>query len=261
MSTILQLEGLRVERGHTTILGGVDWTVKRGEHWVILGPNGCGKTSMLKSLTGYLSPTSGTLRVLGREYGQDDWRDLRLHIGLVTSALQMSIPLAEVALETVISGRYAQLDLWHAQTRADRKAATRLLAFVGGGHLAQREWQYLSQGERQRVLIARSLMAKPRLLILDEPCAGLDPVAREDFLRFVNGLAAKKRGPALVLVTHHVEEIVPEFTHTIVLRAGKVFAVGEKDRVITTRVLSGAFGAKITITKKGGRFSAALKKT
>jgi len=256
MGDILKVEGLRVSRGRTEILAGIDWRVRRGEHWAILGPNGCGKTSLLKSITGYLSPSSGSITLLGAVYGETDWRELRLKIGLVTSALQASIPAAEPALETVVSGRYAQLDLWAHPTRAEKARARRFLRFVGGAHLERREWIYLSQGERQRVLIARSLMARPRILILDEPCAGLDPAAREEFLWFVEGLARRRNGPALVLVTHHAEEIMPAFTHALLLRGGRVHASGPMGRVVTTARLSGAFGSRITIRRKGGRFLA-----
>ena len=256
MQEILKVSGLRVARGRTEILRGVDWSVRRGEHWVILGPNGCGKTSLLKAITGYLSPSQGEVSLLGKVYGEADWRDLRLRVGIVTSALQASIPAAETALETVVSGRYAQLDLWARPTRADAAGARRLLRFVGAAPLAQREWAHLSQGERQRVLIARALIARPRLLILDEPCAGLDPVAREEFLWFVEGLAGRRGGPSLVLVTHHAEEIMPAFTHALLLREGRVFGSGPKGRVVTTRALTGAFGARIAVRSVRGRYLA-----
>jgi iron complex transport system ATP-binding protein len=254
MEDILRVSGLRVARGRTEILRGVDWRVRRGEHWVVLGPNGCGKTSLLKSITGYLSPSSGEISLLGKVYGETDWRDLRLKVGIVTSALQASITPAETALETVVSGRFAQLDLWAHPSRAEKAEAKRLLAFVGCARIARGEWAYLSQGERQRILIARSLMARPRLLILDEPCAGLDPVAREQFLRFLELAARRPRGPALVLVTHHAEEIMPAFTHALLLRGGRVFASGPRPKVITTRKLSGAFGMPVIVRSARGRY-------
>jgi iron complex transport system ATP-binding protein len=254
MTDILRVCGLHVARGNTEILRGVDWRVLPGEHWAILGPNGCGKTSLLKSITGYLSPTSGEISLLGETYGESDWRELRLLIGIVTSALQASIPSAETALETVVSGRYAQLDLWASPTRREIAVARRLLAFVGCSALVRREWAHLSQGERQRVLIARALMARPRLLILDEPCAGLDPVAREEFLKFLQATARRRRGPALVLVTHHAEEIMPAFTHALLMREGRVFASGPKLRVVTTRNLSRAFGARVAVRRARGRY-------
>ncbi|MSU67230.1 MAG: ABC transporter [Opitutia bacterium] len=254
MKPVLEVTGLRVERGNTTILRNVDWRVAPGEHWVILGANGSGKTSLLKALIGFLSPTDGEFSVLGRRYGAADWRELRLHIGVVTSAFTASVPPSEVALETVVSGKYAQLDLWHAGTRADRIAALLLVRSVGLARIAHREWAYLSQGERQRVLIARALMARPQLLILDEPCAGLDPVAREKFLRFLEKLARRRRGPALVLVTHHVEEITPAFTHALMLRAGRVVAAGARADVLTSANLSATFRARLRLSYTAGRY-------
>jgi iron complex transport system ATP-binding protein len=257
LSPILDVTGLHVRRGTTGILRDVTWRVDRGQHWVILGANGSGKTSLLKALTGYLSPTAGNFSVLGRRYGRSDWRDLRLKIGVVTSAFAMAIPPAEVALDTVVSGKFAQLDLWHRVSPADRAAALKLLRLVGLARLAEREWAFLSQGERQRVLIARALMARPQLLILDEPCAGLDPVARETFLRFVARLARRRRtgGPALVLVTHHVEEIMPAFTHALLLRAGRVLAAGPRRETLTSATLSAVFGAKLKLRRAGNRLA------
>ena len=258
MKPVLEVSRLQVRRGATTILRSVDWRVAPGEHWVILGANGSGKTSLLKALTGYLSPTAGTLRLLGETYGESDWRRLRLRIGVVTSAFAAAVPPAETALDTVVSGKFAQLDLWARVSAADRAAARRQLRLVGLARLAGRAWVHLSQGERQRVLIARALMARPRLLILDEPCAGLDPVARENFLGFVNRLAGRRRGPALVLVTHHVEEIAPRFSHVLLLRGGRVLASGTRQRVLTSRYLSAVFGAPLRLERSGARLRLAF---
>ena len=253
-ASVLEISALRVTRGRTVILPGLDWRVARGEHWAILGANGSGKTTLLKALTGFLSPTSGDLALLGRQYGSCDWRELRLQIGVVTSAFTMSIPPSEIAVETVISGKFAQLDLWHEFTPADRTAALRILKSVGLSYLAEREWVYLSQGERQRVLIARALMGQPRLLILDEPCAGLDPVAREEFLRFLDQVARQKNSPSLVLVTHHVEEIMPVFTHALMLRQGEVVSAGPIPTTLNSKTLSKAFGAPVRLTRKRERY-------
>jgi iron complex transport system ATP-binding protein len=255
---VLEVSRLSIERGQTRILRNVSWRVERGQHWAVLGANGSGKTSLLRALTGYLPPTAGQIAVFGKIYGKTDWRELRLHIGLVTSALQPHVPPAEAALETVLSGKFAQLDLWAKTTAADRAAAARILRRVDAAKLAAREWVFLSQGERQRVLIGRALMARPRLLILDEPCAGLDPVAREQFLKFLNDLARRPGSPALLLVTHHVEEITPAFTHALVLRAGAVVAAGPKARIVTPAVLSRAFGARIRVETRHGRYQLAL---
>ena len=176
----------------------------------------------------------------------------------MTTALQASIPPAETGLETVVSGRYAQLDLWARPTRRELDEGRRLLRFVGISYLEKRAWAHLSQGERQRILIARSLMVRPKLLILDEPCAGLDPVAREEFLWFVETVARRRGGPALVLVTHHAEEIMPAFTHALVLAAGRVYASGPKGKVVTSRRLSGAFGARVTVRRRNGRYLTAV---
>ena len=260
-SPILSVSDLRLARGSTTILRDVTWKVERGEHWVILGPNGCGKTSLLRALTGYLPPTTGKIAVFGRVYGETDWRELRKRIGLVTSSLQMSIPFAEPVMETVISGKFAQLDLWAKIGRSDRTAAMRLLRLTGAAHLAEREWIHLSQGERQRVLIARALMAKPELLILDEPCAGLDPLAREHFLGLINRIALHRSSPSLVLVTHHVEEITPAFSHALVLRAGQVVAAGPLTTALTSGTLSAAFGATMRLLRRDGRLQLALPRS
>lgn len=255
----MELKGLGLNRGETTILKNLDWRVHRGEHWVIMGPNGSGKTSLLKVLTGYMSASQGGLALLGHQYGHCDWRDLRLHIGVVSSVLQPSIPPAECALDTVVSGRYAQLDLWASPSKAERSAALRWLGFFQITQLANRPWLYLSQGERQRVLLARALMAKPRLLILDEPCSGLDPVARESFLGFLERLAGHRNSPPLLLVTHHPEEITPGFTHALLLREGHAVASGELGRTLTSQTLAQAFGAPLRLRKRrapgGYRFS------
>ncbi|MEO6567551.1 MAG: ABC transporter ATP-binding protein [Opitutaceae bacterium] len=257
MSPVLEVNDLRVQRGRTLILDNLTWRFAPGENWVILGANGSGKTSLLKALTGYLSPTAGEISLLGRRYGACDWRELRLKIGVVTSAFGASIPSAELALETVMSGKFAQLDLWARVTRADRATALLLLQRVGLARIANRPWTYLSQGERQRVLIARALMPRPQLLVLDEPCAGLDPVARETFLGFVEKFARKRRGvtsPALVLVTHHVEEITPAFSHALLLREGRVVAAGPRAKVLTSANLSKTFGADLKLARTGERY-------
>lgn len=261
MKRILAVENLRFRRGKITILDGITWSVRPGEHWALIGANGCGKTTLLRTLTGYLSATSGEISLLGRRYGETDWRELRAQIGLVTSALQASIPSAETALETVMSGNYAQLDLWARTTANDAREARRWLRFVRIEQLAERAWLYLSQGERQRVLIARALIAKPRLLILDEPCAGLDPIAREDFLEFINRLARRKTGPALVLVTHHVEEIVPAFTHALLLRSGRVVAAGLRRETLTGSALSQTFGQPVKLSKRNGRLALSIRRS
>lgn len=254
-AAILDVRNLVIRRGDTRILDGVNWRVERGQHWFILGANGSGKTSLLAALTGYLTPTDGELELLGERFGEADWRALRLHIGIVSSAIRQLMAPEEPALETIISGKFAMIDLWGSYTAADKRNALRLLRQIECVHLADRPWLYLSQGERQRVLIGRALMAKPKLLILDEPCAGLDPVAREHFLQFLQRLGQQRNAPTLVLVTHHVEEIMPVFTHGLILRGGGVLAAGPKKTVLNARLLTQAFGANVTLGRQNGQLT------
>ena len=252
---ILNLQHLRIERGGTVILDDVSWRVRPGEHWVVLGANGSGKTSLLSAMTGYFMPTAGEIELLGHRYGESDWRELRCRIGIVSSAVRQMMADEEPALDSVITGRRAMIDLWGKVSAAERREARRILAQVECAYLAERPWSVLSQGERQRVLIGRALMARPKLLILDEPCAGLDPGAREHFLQFLQRLGRKKNSPTLVFVTHHVEEIMPVFSHALVLRAGRVLASGRKDDALNSAILSKAFGARTKLVKTGGRYS------
>ena len=252
---ILSVENLRIERSGTVILHDVDWCVASRQHWVILGANGSGKTSLLSAITGYLMPTAGKVSVLGETYGHADWRELRKKIGIVSSSVRQMMADDEPALETVASGKYAMIDFWGRLTRAEKTRALRLLRQVECEHLAERAWRVLSQGERQRILIGRALMARPRVLILDEPCAGLDPAAREQFLQFIQRLGTHKNAPTLVLVTHHVEEIMPVFSHVLVLKKGGVLAAGEKSVVLKTDILTQAFDARLGLQWKSGRYT------
>ena len=255
---LLQIDTLSIRRDGTHILREVDWSVRRGEHWVILGPNGSGKTSLLAALTGYFMPTSGDLMLLGEKFGESDWRKLREHIGIVSSSIRQRIPDYEPATEVVVGGKYAMIDFWGTPKPAEVRAARQLLAGLDCAYLAGREWGVLSQGERQRVLIARALMAKPELLILDEPCAGLDPVARERFLNWLDRLGRASSRPALVLVTHHVEEIMPAFSHVLMLKDGAVAATGPMKETLTSANLSKAFAIRIRLQRKLGRYTLVL---
>ncbi|HEY5345282.1 MAG TPA: ABC transporter ATP-binding protein [Verrucomicrobiae bacterium] len=258
---VLEVANLRIGRDGTVILRDVDWRVQRGEHWVILGANGSGKTSLLSALTGYLMPTSGEVSVLGETYGETDWRELRKKIGLVSSSVRQMMADEEPALETVASGKYAMIDFWGRVTRAEKSQALKLLRQVECEYLAARPWGVLSQGERQRVLIGRALMAKPQVLILDEPCAGLDPAAREHFLQFIQRLGAQKNSPTLVLVTHHVEEMMPAFSHVLILKNGAVLAMGNKTKVMTSKNLSVTFSVKLKLQCQRGRYAMKIGKS
>ena len=258
---VLAVHGLRIVRGGTVILDDISWRVARGEHWVILGANGSGKTSLLSALTAYLTPTAGTVEVLGSAYGRTDWRELRKHVGLVSSAIRQMIGDEATALEIVVSGKDATLNVWGRMKPADRTRGLAILRQVEGVQLAARPWAVLSQGERQRVLIGRALMGAPPLLILDEPCAGLDPLAREGFVQFLERLGKRRGAPSLVLVTHHVEEIAPAtFTHGLLLRAGRVLASGPLREVLMGTRLSETFGAPVRMRRgPNGRYQLTVR--
>jgi iron complex transport system ATP-binding protein len=252
---VLEVSNLAVRRGNVVILDRISWRVERGQHWVILGANGSGKTSLLSALTGYLTPSAGAITLLGERYGQTDWRELRKRVGLVSSSVRQMMPESEPALATIISGKNALIDFWGRITISERARARRILKQIECEYLADRPWAFLSQGERQRVFIGRALMANPPVLILDEPCAGLDPIAREHFLQFLNRLGKKNGAPTLVLVTHHVEEITPVFSHALLLKAGKALAAGKKKEVLSSRFVSRTFGASVRLHANNGRYS------
>ncbi len=252
-SPIFEVDNLRVER-EAVILHEVNWRVERGQHWVILGANGSGKTSLLSALTGYLMPSRGEIRIGANRFGASDWREVRKSVGLVSSSLGHKIEPDQTARDVILSGRDAQINFWGRVPAAEARQAARVLRQIKAAHLTDRAWRYLSQGERQRVLIGRAIMARLRLLFLDEPAAGLDPVAREDFLQFLNVLAAMRHAPTLVLVTHHIEEIVPLFTHVLLLRDGRTLAAGPKEKVLTTTNLTATFHAPVAVRRRGARY-------
>ena len=259
VAPVLAVSALSIRRGKTQLVSDFSWSLRPGEHWVILGANGSGKTSLLSAMLGYLTPTAGEIAVLGEVYGDSDWRSLRSKIGLVSSSIRQIMAETEPAWITVASGRYAMVDFWGTPGKADRAAAHQILALTECEHIADRPWGVLSQGERQRVLIGRALMARPALLILDEPCAGLDPAAREHFLNFLERLGREKNAPALVLVTHHVEEIMPVFTHGLLLKSGRKLAEGPIPKIVTSKNLSAAFSADARLRKVEGRYHLRVK--
>lgn len=255
MRAILEIKNLRLWR-ENPILQDITWTLKKGEHWVILGPNGSGKSSLLGALTGYVTPSSGEITVLGQTYGQSDWRELRKKVGIVSTVLHSMIQPDETALKLVVSGKEAMINHWGKIPEAELKYARRILKQIHASHLEDRTWVQLSQGERQRILIGRALMADYKILILDEPCAGMDLVSKENFLNFLSLLIHKKNFPTLILVTHHVEEIIPIFKNVLLLKNGKVCAFGKKTEVLNSKSLSKAFDCKITVQKKSERYQA-----
>lgn len=259
-SPVVEVSGLTINRDGILILDRVDWRVGKGEHWVILGANGSGKSSLLSALTGYLVPSGGEIRLLGEVYGESDWRELRKCVGLVSSSLSGKFSGEDTALETVLTGKSAMIEHWGRVSKRDRERAMAMLGRAGCLSLAKRPWRVLSQGERQRVLIARALMPGPALLILDEPCAGLDPVARAEFLEFLGDLVVAESSPTVVLVTHHVEEIGPAFSHVLLLRRGEVLAAGPRRKILTSRLLTLTFASPVRLREESGRLSLIVRR-
>lgn len=254
---VLHLGQVNVRREGRAIVDGVTWAVRPGERWVVMGPNGSGKTTLLRIAGLWLRPTSGEVTVDGQVSGRVDIRTLRARIGFTSLALSDSLRADVDALDVVMTGRRAALEAWwHTWTDADREAAQQEMDRVGVAHLAGRRFGTLSAGERQRVLLARALAGTPVLLLLDEPAAGLDLGAREDLVDRLGALAADPATPAVVLVTHHPEEIPAGFTHALLLRDGRAVAAGPIREALADAPLSEAFGLPLAAAWDGDRLTA-----
>ncbi len=254
---LIDFRRVSLRRGGRTLVGPIDWAVELDERWVIIGPNGAGKTSLLRIAAAAEHPSSGVAYVLGERLGRVDMSELRARIGLSSSALSQRIPDDELVSDLVVSAGYAVLGRWRERyDDVDYQRAVDMLESVGAEHLAERTYGTLSEGERKRVLIARSLMTDPELLLLDEPAAALDLGGREELVARLTDLAADPDAPALVLVTHHVEEVPPGFSHGLLLSEGKVVAAGLLSDVLTSENLSAAFGQRITLEVIDGRYFA-----
>lgn len=247
--TIVSVENIVWKRSGHPILNHISWTVQPGEHWAILGLNGCGKTSLLNMITGYEWPSSGRIHVLGKQLGKIDLHELRKQIGWVSLAMldryQTKAHLS--ALEVTLSGKFASIGLYDDVSAADREQAKHLLKKFRVLPLADKPFYTLSQGEKQKVLIARAWMANPALIILDEPCNGLDILAREDLLQSIEQLARSEDGPTLLYVTHRTEEIMPSFSHALLLKNGQVVAQGEKKKILTAEFLEETFQLSLNL--------------
>lgn len=248
MTPLISLSDVTVVRGGKPILDHVTWSVEHGQRWVIMGPNGSGKTTLMQVCAGYMHPTSGTAQVLGYQIGQTNVSDLRGQIGISSAAIAALLPPTENVLDSVVTGAYGIAGRWRERyERVDFDRAESLIESWGLQHLARRTIGTLSEGERKRVLIARALMNDPELLILDEPSAGLDVAGREDLIARLAKLAADDYAPLLVLVTHHVEEIPPNFTHALLLSRGKVSTSGIVNDIIDSEPMSRAFETPLTV--------------
>ncbi len=257
MNAVLELADVTVRRGQATLLDGVDWMVEEDERWVILGPNGAGKTTLMQLCSAQIHPTSGVVGILGEVVGTVDLFELRPRIGWTSAAVAERIPRHELVRDVVVSASYGVVGRWREQyDDLDHGRAEELLVEVGAKGLLDRTFGTLSEGERKRVQIARALMTDPELLILDEPAAGLDLGGREDLVSTLSVLAMDENSPATILVSHHVEEIPPGFTHALLLREGRVTAAGPLPHVMTEQLLSETFGMRLALHEEDGRYSA-----
>ncbi|MDI5963063.1 ABC transporter ATP-binding protein [Streptomyces sp. SL13] len=257
MTEVLELVDVSVVRDGRALVDQITWTVAEGERWVILGPNGAGKTTLLNIASSYLFPTSGSAVILGEKLGGVDVFDLRPRIGVAGVAMAEKMPRDQSVLETVLTAAYGMTAHWQERYEAsDEERARLILDRLGMTEYAERRFGTLSEGERKRTLIARAIMIDPELLLLDEPAAGLDLGGREDLVRRLGRLARDPIAPSMIMVTHHVEEIAPGFTHVLMIRQGKVVAAGPIELELTSRNLSHCFGLPLTVEHRGDRWTA-----
>jgi iron complex transport system ATP-binding protein len=254
---VLRLRGVGVRYDKSMLLRDIDWTVRSDESWVVIGPNGAGKTTLLQIAAALLMPTEGTAEILGERLDLADLQDLRTRIGFASAAVADKVPPAEKVIDLVLTASYGILGRNSEDYDSfDVTRAVELLDALGCAYLIRRRFATLSEGERKRVQIARSLMPDPELLLLDEPAAGLDLGGREDLLRRISLLAADPQAPLIVLVTHHVEEVPEGFTHAMLLRKGTVLAAGPVLEVFTERNLSKCFGVPLQVERRAARWTA-----
>ncbi|GLJ78850.1 ABC transporter ATP-binding protein [Microbacterium imperiale] len=257
MPQVLDFSDVVVRRNARNIVDGVDWTVTGDQRWVVLGPNGAGKTTVLQLAASLLHPTSGVVEILDERLGRTDVFELRPRIGFASSAMARRVPPEETVLDVVLTAAYAVLGRWREDYEdIDERRAMRVLAEWKLDGLAERTFGTLSDGEQKRVQIARAVMTDPELLLLDEPTASLDLGAREELLALLGGYAQAPTTPAMIMVTHHVEEIPVGFTHVLLLREGRAVAAGPLAETLTAENLSTTFGLPITVTSDGGRYAA-----
>ncbi|GAA2427500.1 ABC transporter ATP-binding protein [Streptomyces mauvecolor] len=257
MSDVLELVDVSVVRDGRALVDDVSWSVKEGERWVILGPNGAGKTTLLNIASSYLFPSTGTAKILGEQLGKVDVFELRPRIGMAGVAMADKLPKRQTVLQTVLTAAYGMTATWQEEYDAvDEDRARAFLDRLGMTDFVDRKFGTLSEGERKRTLIARAMMTDPELLLLDEPAAGLDLGGREDLVRRLGRLARDPYAPSMVMVTHHVEEIAPGFTHVLMIRQGKVLAAGPMETELTSRNLSLCFGLPLLVEHRGDRYTA-----
>lgn len=257
MASVLQFSDVTVVRDGNPILKSADWTVDAADRWVILGPNGAGKTTLLQLAAAQMHPSSGRVHILDDRLGAADVFELRPRIGFASSALARKVPRDERVIDVVLTAAYSVTGRWNeSYEEVDIKRAQRVLSEWKLTHLEDRRFGDLSDGEQKRVQIARSVMTDPELLLLDEPAASLDLGAREELVGLLGGFASVESSPAIVMVTHHVEEIPRGFGHALLLSDGEIRAAGVINEVITSENLSDVFGLPLIVSRENGRFAA-----
>jgi iron complex transport system ATP-binding protein len=260
MGDVLDLAGVTIMRGGNALLDNVSWQVNEGERWVVLGANGAGKTTLLQVAAARLHPTRGTATILGETLGRTDVFDLRPRVGLASAAFADRLPPGERVRDVVLTAAYAVAGRWNERyDDLDHSRSEDLLAAFGVEHLADRTFGTLSEGERKRVQLARSMMTDPELVLLDEPAAGLDLGSREMLVRDLAELALDPHSPVLILVTHHVEEIPPGFDHAMLMRQGQVIAAGPIAEVLTDENLTATFNVPLKVQHAAQRWYAVLR--
>ncbi|GAA4481927.1 ABC transporter ATP-binding protein [Microbacterium panaciterrae] len=257
MPAVLEFSDVVVRRDGRNIVDHLTWTVQDDQRWVVLGPNGAGKTTVLQLADTLMHPTTGRVDILGETLGRTDVFEIRPRIGFASSAMARRIPGDETVLNTVMTAAYSVMGRWNESYESlDERRAMRVLEQWHLEHLAERYFGTLSDGEQKRVQIARAVMTDPELLLLDEPSASLDLGSREELLGLLSGFAQSPTTPAMVMVTHHVEEIPVGFTHVLLLRDGAIVAAGPIEQTLTAEALSQAFGMPIALDRVDGRYAA-----
>lgn len=252
---IIHISHLYIERD-CIILNDINWCVRKGENWCILAPNDSGETALLSILTDYTALSKGEVYLLGERYGNFEWRELKKQIGFVSSHISDKVLPSIKVIELLFSGKYTMMNNWFNQSEHEKRKAGTLLKKYQCEHLADKQWRQLSSGEKQQVMTARALMSQCKIIILDKPCTGLDPIARHQFLRYLQDMFSRKDAPSLIMLTHYIEEIIPQITHVMMMKKGRVFHQGKKMDVITSEMMSKLFDTSILCNYNKGMFNA-----
>lgn len=252
---LIEMQNVHLRRGHKTIIEDMNWEVEKGQHWAIMGLNGAGKTALLNLVCGYLYPTKGTICVLDKQFGHYPLNELRKQIGWVSLSFseKMKHHFDNSGIQIILSGKFASIGLYEKPSESDIQRASEIMKQMGIERLRDQPYGSMSQGEKQRILIGRALMVAPKLLILDEPCTGLDFLSKEQLLHTINQMA-KEQQTTILYVTHQIDEILPIFTHTLLLREGRTFSQGVTEKQLTSETLSDFCDTPVEVSQKNNRY-------